>query len=123
MSTSARTAAGDLALPRVVVTNPAAVCLQTVIDAFNLWQTEWYLDQTAGFPWQRILGAKNPNITQIQALIRQQLLAIPGVVAVTATAAFDRARRALTYSFSANLNLGVTITGGSGQAFQVTGAP
>lgn len=123
VATTARTTTGDLALPRVFVTDFVACTVQAMKDALNLWQTEWFLDQNAGFPWQRILGIKSPSSMQVQQLIRQQLLAIPGVVSVTASATFDRVKRAFTYNFAAQLANGQQITGGSATPFQVTGSP
>lgn len=100
------------------------MALQTIVDGLALWQGEWFLDTNAGFPWaQRVFGVKNPNSTQIQALLRQFLLSVPSVVSVVASAFIDRVKRQFAYTFSATLNTGQTITGGSATPFQVTGAP
>jgi hypothetical protein len=70
-----------------------------------------------------VLGIKNPSVPEIQALLRQYLLSVPGVVAVQATASFNRSQRAFAYNFQATFYTNVLITGGSGQAFQITGGP
>lgn len=125
MSVSARTITGDLQVPRVLVTDFNSQVLQKVRDFFGLWQGEWFLDHSAGFPWlQRVLGVMPaPSATEVAALIRQGLLSITGIVNVVATATLNRSTRAFAYSFQATTNSGATITGGSGTPFQVTGAP
>ena len=111
-------------MPRVIVTDPMAVCLQTIIDSLALWQGEWFLDMNAGFPWaQRVFGVVPANPTAVGALIRQQLLAIKGIVSVTAKAKYNSSTRAFSYTFTAVCNAGQVITGGSGQPLQVTGSP
>jgi hypothetical protein len=120
----ARTETGDVAIPRVVVSDPAQVALQTIKDLFALWQGSWFLDQSVGFPWaQAVLGIKNPNVSQIQALIQQALLSVTGVVTVVAQVVFNRIQRAFGYAFAATLNTGAIITGGTNQAFQVSAGP
>ena len=124
MSTFARTPSGDLQLPRVLVTDPAQVARQTIIDRLSLWQGEWFLDTTSGFPWfQQVLGRKAPNVTRIVKLLRQALLDVPGVVAVAASVAINRQLRTFGYSFVASLDSGVRITGGTGVPTAITGSP
>jgi hypothetical protein len=124
VSTTARTATGDLQLPRIIVTDIAQVARQTIIDGLSLWESEWFLDQNAGFPWaQRVFGIKNPNQVQIAALLRQFLLSVPNVVTATATIFLNGAQRAFSYTFSANLANGQKVTGATGQLPQVTGSP
>lgn len=124
MSTTARTNTGDLQLPRVIVTDFASCVLQSIKDALALWKGEWFLDQNAGFPWgQQVLGVKIVSTAQIEALLRQQLLAIQGVIRVTAKSVFNRALRNFAYTFTAYLSTGQQITGGSATPFVITGAP
>jgi hypothetical protein len=121
VSNTLRDATGDLVLPRVLVSDPASVALQGIRDILGLWQGEFFLDQSAGFPWLSFLGQTNPNTTQIAALLQQAILAAPYVISVKATSSFDRALRAFSYNFAAQLNTGEVVTGGSNQAFQVSG--
>lgn len=101
-----------------------AVLLQTVTDTLALWKGEWFLDLNAGFPWaQRVLGVVPANPTAVGALLRQALLAIPGIVSVSAKATYSGRTRAFSYTFVAVANTGQTITGGSGEPLQVTGSP
>jgi hypothetical protein len=96
--------------------------MQAIRDILGLWLGEWFMDQSVGFPWlQRVLGLTNPNVTQIAALIQQAILAAPYVISVKASSTFDRTRRAFSYFFAAQLDTGQVVTGGSAQAFQVTG--
>jgi hypothetical protein len=123
VSTFARTAAGDLAQPRVLVTDPAQVALQWIVDALSLWQGEWFLNTDEGTPWlQKVFGTKNPSILQITKVLRQIILSAPYVIDVIASVQFNRVQRQFSYSFKAPLNTGETITGGSGQPFVVTGS-
>jgi hypothetical protein len=123
-TTTERSLSGDLQLPRVLVTSIAQVARQQILDGLGLWQGEWFLDQLAGFPWaQRVLGIKNPNVTQIQALLRQFLLSVANVVSVVASATFDVTRRAFSYTYTASLSNGQQLVGGSGQSPTITGSP
>ena len=124
MWTTARTETGDLVLPRVIVTDFASCVRQQILDGLSLWLGEWFLDTSQGFPWaQRIFGIKFPNSTQVSALFRQFLLSIDGVASVVAQASIDGRTRQFSYSFQATLTNGQQVTGGSGQAFQVSGSP
>ena len=124
MATFARTLAGDLQIPRVLVTDPAECARQWIIDSLSLWLGEWFLDTTEGFPWaQKVLGLKNASATEIKGLLRQAIKAAPAVVTVSAAAFFNRQLRQFAYTFAATLNTGQIITGGSGQPTQITGSP
>lgn len=110
---------GDMVLPRVVVDGNAAI-RQKIIDTLNLWQGEWFLNTSDGFPWaQQVLGTKQINASFVGGLITQALLQIQGVATVTASANFNSSTRAFTYNFSAKLNSGAIITGGSGGVAQI----
>lgn len=120
MSTTARTATGDLQIPRVIVTDPAQVALQTCIDVLSLWQGSWFMNLLAGFPWlQRILGVKGLSAALAKKLLRDAILSVPYVVSVDVQTFFDSSTRAFAYTFRAPLNTGQVLTGGSSQAFQV----
>jgi hypothetical protein len=124
MSTTLRTATGDLALPRVIVTDLASVTVQTIKDGLSLWLAEWFLDQNVGFPWlQKILGIKNPNPAKLGKYIRQFLLSVPGVFRVSSTAAYTAATRAFSYQFVANLDNGQIITRNADGSYDITGSP
>lgn len=121
MTTFAKTDQGDLQIPRVLVVDPNEVCLRTVQDGLLLWQGEWFLDTTDGFPWLLILGRKIVNTGQFVALMQQYLLSCTGVVSANVTASFNGAQRNFAYSFSARTSTGAVLTGGTNQAFQYSG--
>jgi hypothetical protein len=124
MATTLRTAGGDMVLPRVIVTDFASCVQQSVIDGLNLWLGEWFLNTAVGFPWgQSVLGVKLVNTNQINALLRQFLLSVQGIVSVTATSSFNRLARQFSYSFWAQLNNGQILTGGSGTPVVISGSP
>ncbi len=123
MSTSLRTTGGDLALPRVVVKDFNSVVLQSAIDALALWSQEWFLDQNVGTKWASVLGVKIVSTRQIEQMLQRVLLAVQGIISVTASSVFDRAKRNFAYTFTAGLNNGAILTGGSGTPFTVTGGP
>lgn len=123
MSTSARTSSGDLALPRVVVTDLASVVCQSITDGLNLWQGEWFLNQDVGFPWmQQILGRKIVSTSAVETILKAFLLSVPGVATVQASSTFNRVARSFAYAFTATLNDGTNITGGSGLPTAIQGA-
>ena len=134
MSTTARTASGDLALPRVIVTDLARVVRQTIIDGLDLWLGEWFLDQGnpavppvaggPGFPWlQKILGIKTPQPARLAQLVTDFILTVQGVAAVTANATYNGGKRAFDYTFSANLDDGTILTRTNAGDINVAGGP
>lgn len=123
MSTFARTQSGDLQVPRVLVTDLAQCARQQLIDILALWQGEWFEDTNLGFPWQKLMGLKIVNTTQIEVLLKDAILSVQGVQSVSAEVLFNRAQRAFSYTFSAQLQSGQVLTGGSNQAFEVSNVP
>lgn len=119
MTTFARTTTGDLAIPRSIVTDPSECARQQAIDILSLWASEWFLDQSVGFPWSMLLGLKIVNTTQITALLRQALLSVTGVVSVDVDSQFNRVARSFAYTFKAKLDTGKVLTGGTNQPFVV----
>jgi hypothetical protein len=115
VSTTLRTSGGDLVLPRVIITDPAACAVSAINDGLALWRGSFYLDLNAGFPWLQFLGQKIVSDNQIVAALKAFLMSVPGIVSVVATATFDRTARAFSYTYQATFNPDVIITGGSGQ--------
>ena len=123
MSFFQRTDTNDLAIPRVLVADLPSCARQQAIDILSLWAGEWFLDQAVGFPWNSLMGLKILNTTQIDGLLKEAILSVQGVVSVTAQVLFNRAARAFSYSFTAQLATGDVLTGGSNQAFSVANTP
>ncbi|WAL80948.1 hypothetical protein OYT13_13790 [Pandoraea sp. XJJ-1] len=76
-----------------LVDSPEAVA-QAVGTRLQLIQGEWFLDTTAGMPWEQVLG-KNTQGTADSA-IRQCILGTQGVVEITEySSSLDEDTRAL----------------------------
>lgn len=69
---------GDLTLTQPGVQDTA----QRVLCALELHLGEYQLDITAGVPYRTQLLIKNPNLTAINALLREAIESVPGVVRV-----------------------------------------
>ena len=122
MTTTLRTATGDLVVPRVIVRDPAMVAVQTIRDGLNLWAGSWFLDLSTGVPWLMFLGVKVLNSNQLVAALRAFLLSVPGIVSVIANANFNRTARAFSYQYAATFNSGAIVSGGSGAQANLQGA-
>lgn len=93
----ALTATGDLA----VVEGLDAVT-QRLRFALQHFKGEWILDEAYGVPWFQDVLKKNPNPVVVDAVLKQVILATPGVLALESLDLdWDRARRRLTVRFSA----------------------
>lgn len=70
---------------------------------------EWFLDGSLGVPYfDGILGAKNPKLEAARAILRQEILATPGVTGlVSLTTSFDASNRSLTVAFVASSDAGL----------------
>jgi hypothetical protein len=123
MSTLCRSASGDLAVPLAIQTDPGTYTSWKIQDELGLWLGEWFIDVTVGFPWvNRVLGLKNPSLSQIRALLRQAILETPLVVSlVDLNLSLNPKTRALAYAFRAFLQNGAQVTGGTGVPFIVNG--
>ena len=77
---------------------------------------EWFLATVAGVPYFDEILVKSPNLARVRALLVAELLATPGVSAVTdLSLALDGAARRLTGTFAAASDLGA-ISGAIGAA-------
>jgi hypothetical protein len=86
---------------------PAAVA-QAVKTRLGLTQGEWFLDNTAGTPWNtQILGAGTQNIYDLA--IQNEILGTQGVTAILDYASnLNRSTRALTVTATINTQYGQT---------------
>lgn len=58
---------------------------------------EWFLDVSAGMPWQTILGMKPARMIDLEREVRQRVLGTEGVVDITAfNVGFNSATRRAT---------------------------
>lgn len=63
---------------------------------------EYVLDVTAGVPWTQQIFTKGIDTTTIEAILRRQILLVPGVIALESmSASLDPMTRHLTFTFRA----------------------
>lgn len=65
---------GDLAL----VTGVDAT-VQFLVQSLRLFLSEWFLDETAGFPYYDEVFVKNPNPAALDSLFKTYIIDLPGV--------------------------------------------
>lgn len=65
--------------------------LQDVLQNIRFFLGEWYLDNTLGVPWFQQILVKNPDQANIDTILLNTILNVPGVIGVS------------QYSFEPNL--------------------
>ena len=95
---------GDLALSpdgtELVLTSGAAMALQQVKAAAEIWAGSIYWDPEAGLPMLTDVLVKGPDLRVVQGIFRDWLLGIAGIVSVDElTVELNRAARHLTIRF------------------------
>lgn len=79
---------------------------------------EWFLDLDVGVPYFQDILVKNPNINQIDGILKTKILTMPGVVELLSfTMDFDQSARSLSIeaeytSFSGEINFFTETFGG-----------
>jgi hypothetical protein len=88
-----------------LVDSPQAV-LQCVLTAMKLWQGEWFLDTTAGIPWNtQVLGADTQPL--YDNAIRTAIRAVQGVTGISSySSSFNPSTRVLTVSVTITTQFG-----------------
>jgi hypothetical protein len=91
----------DLSSGRLVVTTDRKIEYKQKVDArLALWQREWYQDRNKGVPWKERVLIKNPNMADVQSLLRSVIMSVPGTTAVYfSTLNFDTKTRKLSGSY------------------------
>lgn len=64
------------------VTERAGI-LQDVLTAIQVYLGEWFLDQSVGMPYYQVIYVKNADEATVNAAFINQILAVPGVTALT----------------------------------------
>lgn len=72
------TAVNDLA-----TVDSRAGILQDILTALQVYLGEWFLDQTVGMPFYQVIFVKNVDEALVNAAFINQILAVPGVTALT----------------------------------------
>jgi len=84
------------------VTGAEAVC-QRLRMRLGTWLSEWFLDIRKGIDYRGQVFVKRPDLSVISALMREQIVTCPDVVALDYfRPVWDRATRHLSVSFRAS---------------------
>jgi len=84
--------------PSEFLVNNSACVAQLVLTALKLHQGEWFLDVTAGVPWESQVLGFNPS-SLYDATIKSAILGVQGVASIVSySSSLNRATRALTVS-------------------------
>jgi hypothetical protein len=101
-------------LAPVIQTDEGQAAAIIIDNKLSMWLGEWYLDLSQGTPWLTILGVKNPDLNAVRQVLQGIIAGTPPVNVVNdVSLAFDTTTRNLTWSWTATLDSGVVITGGS----------
>lgn len=80
---------------------------QRILQRFQVFRGEWFLDLSAGVPYRQQILVKNPDLPVIDVLIRQTITGTPGVLGLQRfLTTFDRSQRSLTVQFTAETSEG-----------------
>lgn len=94
---------GDL----VLIDNAERVAQQVKIK-LRSFLGEWFLDTTYGVPYFESILIKNPSLDHIRNILRQQILDVDDVSAVTTlTLSVDKQTRTLTVNFECETTYGL----------------
>ncbi len=84
-----------------LVTGDDAV-VQKLSIRYQFFRGEWFLDQQVGIPYWTDIFIKNPNIANVNSIMRQTALSTPGIDELSEfTSTLDPNTRGLAISFSA----------------------
>lgn len=73
---------------------------QAVLIRIRWIYGEWRLGPEIGFPWFEEVFVKNPNITKIRGLLREEIMRVEGVTSAEVTSVnYDSAKRIATVAF------------------------
>jgi hypothetical protein len=80
---------------------------QAVRQAMRTFLGEWFLDDEVGVPWFDQILVKAPSLPAARAVLREVVLAVPGVLAVTSMDLdLDKITRTLSVTFAATSDVG-----------------
>ncbi len=123
---SENTAVGDLYIHNGTVRLTSSLSeevAQLLYTRFKMFQGEWFLDTTLGFPWlQLVLGKKTPQGIVAQ-LFRNVITGCPGIASLDQfNMNFISGTRTAKPTFSCTLKDGTTLTEADLTPFVVAGA-
>ena len=81
---------------------------QKISNRLKLFLGEWFLDVRLGVPWFSKILKKNPNPSEIEAILIQQIIETTGVVTLNSIElSLDNATRKLRVEFEAQTTDGI----------------
>ena len=101
---------GDLEIVNgdLVLNDGKKALMQLVKQTLEMFYGEWFLDNGAGIPYYQYILVKDPNIVTVSAILQNAILAIPGIVELTAfDFDYDGKARQLNVTFTAESNYGI----------------
>lgn len=82
------------------LTNGDEAVKQHLQQRLRTFLGEWFLDLDVGVPYFQDILVKNPNVNQVDGILKQTILTTPGVVElISFTMNFDSTARALSVEF------------------------
>lgn len=92
----------------MVLLDGAARIAQQIKVTLLTWYGEYFLDNTFGVPYLESIMVKAPNRADIEWLLRQRILDVPGVDSVTSMSIqHDNQTRIMQVTFSATTQEGI----------------
>lgn len=69
---------------------------------------EWFLDTRGGIPYIELILVKNPNLTHVRSIFRQQISSVDDVISVNSLNLYlNSQKRELAVNFEAETNYGL----------------
>lgn len=105
---------GDLVLTNDADPNGTNPILQAILQELRFGLSEWFLDNTQGFPWIQQVFAKGTSEGDIDALVQNKILSVPGVTAlVEYESELLPEARGISVSFKAQTTSGTVVWTGT----------
>jgi hypothetical protein len=83
---------------------------QQILIRLRTFRGECALDTDFGFPWLTDVFKKNPDYATIEALMKAEVLAVPGVTEITAfSSSVNKSTRVWTISLTASCSEGIIV--------------
>lgn len=83
---------------------------QSLLLSLRFYLGEWFLDRRIGIPYFERVLVKNPRIPEVESILRQVILAAPGVTGLERfDFTFDAAQRTARLRFTASSTSGPVV--------------
>lgn len=98
---------GDLVLTSDANPSGANPVLQDILIRLRTFAGEWFNDNTLGVPWFQNILVKNPDVSLVNSILKNEILSTPGVLHLDSfTSKVSMAPRKLTVAFSCTSQTG-----------------